>query len=307
MGAYVVRRLFQMIIVLIGVTFISFSLLFVTGDPLAVMLGDVRGMTEEQLDAMRARYGLDRPLTVQYVDFLGGLFRGDLGRSFYHRQPNLQLILDRYPATLQLGSMAFLLSIVISIPAGVIAAANRGKLADNVCMILALIGQAMPVFWLGLMLMMIFAVELKWLPVSGRGTYQHLILPAITLAAFSIARNARMIRSSVVEVLDQDYIVTARSKGLTERVVLYRHALKNALIPFVTLLGIQLGHMLGGAVITETIFSWPGVGRLSVQAINTRDIPLVQASVVVLALSFVLINLLVDLVYMFLDPRIRYT
>jgi ABC-type dipeptide/oligopeptide/nickel transport system permease component len=263
-------------------------------------------MTQEQINTFRTQMGFDRPWVAQYIDYISRAVRGDLGTSYYHKLPNVTLIAEHLPATIQLGAAALFLNLAIALPVGVLSATNRGKWFDNGIMLAALWGQAMPVFWLGLMLMLVFAVQLQWVPVSGRGTVAHLILPAFTLASFPMAQNARMVRSSMLEVLGQDFIRTARAKGLSERVVLVRHALKQAMIPVVTLIGIQAGFLLGGAVITETIFAWPGIGRMIVQAITTKDIPLVQASVIVLALIFVGINLLVDLVYAYLDPRIHF-
>jgi ABC-type dipeptide/oligopeptide/nickel transport system permease component len=303
---YVIRRLLQGLIVIIGVTMIAYGVLFLTGDPTYLLL-DVRGMTDEQIAAFRSRMGFDRPWIIQYVDYMNRAVRGDLGRSFYHNLPNVKLIAEHLPATMELGLAALFLNLAVAVPVGIVAAMKRGRRVDGLIMLIALIGQAMPVFWLGLLLMLIFAVHLGWLPVSGRGGIAHLVLPAITLASFPMAQNARMVRSSMLEVLGQDFVRTARAKGLTEWVVVVRHALKNALIPVVTLVGIQAGFLLGGAVITETIFAWPGMGRLIVQAIYTKDIPLVQSAVIMLALVFVSVNLAVDLFYAYLDPRIRFS
>lgn len=305
MATYVIRRLLQSLIVIFGVTIISFSLIFLTGDPTYLLLGDVRGMTREEISAFRHQMGFDRPLLVQYFDYMSKAIRGDLGKSYYHGIPNIDLIAQHLPATLQLGLAALLIGLAVGIPMGIIAATHHGGLVDNLTMFVALFGQAMPVFWLGLMLMLIFAVQIKLFPVSGRGSLRHLVLPAITLSSFSMAQNARMVRSMMLEVLGQDYIRTARAKGISERRVVYVHALKNAMIPVTTLIGIEVGYLLGGAVITETIFSWPGMGRMVVQAVLSKDIPLVQASVIVLALIFVMVNLAVDLTYAYLDPRIR--
>ena len=305
MIAYITRRLVQTVVVIIGVTAVSFSVLFLSGDPTYLLLGNVGGMSEEQIADFRRQMGFDRPVYVQYLDYMSGILRGDLGNSYYHGTSNLRLIGQYMPATLQLGLAAIVISVLVGLPVGIVAAMFRGRLLDHLSMLGALVGQAMPVFWLGLVLMLVFSVQLRWLPVSGSGTWRHLILPAITLASYSIAVNARVMRSSMLEVLGQDYVRTARAKGLNEWSVVIRHALKNAMIPVVTMLGIQIGFVLGGSVITETIFAWPGLGRLVVQAINTRDIPLVQAIVIVFAAMFVLINLLVDLTYAYLDPRIR--
>jgi ABC-type dipeptide/oligopeptide/nickel transport system permease component len=302
---YIARRLMQSILVIFGVTIVSFSVLYLSGDPTYLLLGDARGMTEEQIDAFRRQMGFDRPILVQYLDYMSSAVQGDLGRSYYHGVTNVSLIRHYMPATIQLGLTAIFISVIVGIPAGILAATYRGRLADHLTMLGALVGQAMPVFWLGLLLMLLFAVQLRWFPVSGRGTWRHLVLPAVTLASYSIAVNARMMRSSMLEVLGQDYIRTARAKGLIEWIVVTRHALKNAMIPVITMIGMQVGFVLGGSVITETIFAWPGLGRLVIQAINTRDIPLVQAIVIVFAVTFVGVNLLVDLTYAYFDPRIR--
>jgi peptide/nickel transport system permease protein len=303
MSQYIIRRLLQTFLVLWGVSFVAFGVMFLTGDPVSAMAGE--DWTQEMVDELRHQMGFDRPWYVQYADFLGHAVHGDLGSSLRQHQPNLKLVMDRLPATLELALAAMFISIVVAIPMGVLSATRRNTWIDSVSMLVALLGQSMPVFWLGIMLILVFSVKLRWTPVSGRGGLDHLILPAITLGAFITARNARMMRSSMLEVLEQDYIRTARAKGLRERVVLYRHAIRNALLPVVTLIGLQFGALLGGAVITETIFAWPGVGRMTLQAIYGKDIPLVQASVIVLATIFVLTNLAVDLAYTVLDPRIR--
>jgi peptide/nickel transport system permease protein len=300
---YVARRLLQTIIVLAGVSFMAFGVMFLAGDPASAMVGE--DWTREQVDEFRRVMGFDQPWHVQYGRFLSRAVRGDLGVSLRQRQPNLALIFERMPATLELAAAAMLLSIVVAIPAGVISAIRRHSWLDNLSSLGAILGQSMPAFWLGIMLILIVGVHLRWTPVAGRSGLESLILPAITLSAYPIARNARMMRSSILEVMGQGYITTAKAKGLQEFVVVTRHAMRNALIPVVTLIGLEFGALLGGAVITESIFAWPGVGRLTVQAIHGRDIPLVQASVIVLATIFVLINLLVDLVYVVLDPRIR--
>jgi peptide/nickel transport system permease protein len=300
---YIARRLLQTIIVLWGVSFIAFGVMFLAGDPASAMVGE--DWTREQIAEFRRQMGFDQPWYVQYGRFLSRAARGDLGVSLRQRQPNLTLVLERMPATLELAAAAMFLSIVLALPAGVISAARRNTWLDNAASLAAILGQSMPAFWLGIMLILIVGVGLRWTPVAGRGGLEHLILPALTLSAYPIARNARMMRSSVLEVLGQAYITTARSKGLREIVVLSRHAVRNALIPVITLIGLEFGALLGGAVITESIFAWPGVGRLTIQAIYGRDIPLVQAAVIVLAAIFVLINLVVDLCYVVLDPRIR--
>jgi peptide/nickel transport system permease protein len=261
---------------------------------------------------MRRVMGFDRPWYVQYGDFMSGAVRLDFGDSMRQGQPVFNLILSRLPATLTLAFAAFVFSVCISIPIGIISATKRNSIWDNLTMGFALIGQSLPVFFLGVMLIWIFAGLLNWLPSSGRGDpellsrMKHLILPAITLGTFSLAQNARLVRSSLLEVLGLDYVKTARSKGLTENAVILRHALRNALIPVVTVMGLQFGILLGGAVITETVFAWPGIGLLIIRAIQQQDFPLVVGAVTVIAAIFVFLNLVVDLTYGFLDPRVRY-
>lgn len=305
MGRYIARRLVQTVFVLWAVSFIAFAAMFLTGDPATAMVGE--NWTREQVDEFRHNMGFDLPWYTQYWNFLSKAVTGDLGVSLRQRQPNLQLIADRMPATLELAVAALLISTVVAIPAGIISATRRNSLFDHVAMLGAMLGQSVPAFWLGIMLILVFGVTLHLTPIAGRGTIQQLILPSITLSAYPTARNARVMRSSLLEVLGMAYVTTARAKGLKPRAVLMSHAVRNALIPLVTLIGLEFGALLGGAVITETIFAWPGVGRMTIQAIQGRDIPLVQASVIVLAAIFVLINLIVDLIYTVLDPRIRLT
>lgn len=305
MGTYLIRRLLQTILVMLGVTAIAFGAMFLNGDPTLLLLGETKGMTQADIEAFRHEMGFDRPVIVQYLDWLGDAVRGDFGISLHHRQSNLQLVMERMPATLELTFASLFLALLVSLPLGVLAAVKRNSWIDRLAMLGAMFGQSLPVFWLGIMLILIFGVMLKWLPVSGRDSWPSLIMPAFTVGLFSMARNARMIRSSMLEVLGADYVRTARSKGLRERIVIQRHAFRNALIPIVTLIALDFGSLLGGAVITEQIFAWPGVGRLVLQAISTKDFPLVQASVTILALTFVLINLTVDLLYTALDPRVR--
>jgi peptide/nickel transport system permease protein len=289
--------------VVVGVSFISFAVLFLSGDPTDTMVGE--DWTIEEVQKLRRDMGLDRPWFIQYITYASRAVRGDFGESLRYRQPAFELIAERIPATLELALVALVLSIVIALPVGVVSASKRGSVYDQGGMIFALFGQAMPVFWLGLMLILIFGVHLRWLPVSGRGGLENLILPSITLATYSLARNTRVIRSSMLDVLAQDYVRTARAKGLAERMVIYLHALRNALIPVVTIIGLEFGHLLGGAVIVETIFAWPGIGRLMIQAVYAKDFPLVQASVTIAAVIFVTLNFFVDFIYSYLDPRVR--
>lgn len=302
---FIVHRLMQSVIVVIGVTLVTFLLIHLSGDPVVAMAD--QNWTDEQIESVRESLGLDRPWYVQYGKFLGRLAQGDLGVSWRQQQPALDLVLERLPATLQLAAAAFALSLVVSVPVGFISATRRGQLEDRIGMVFALLGQSMPVFWLGLLLILTFSVQLGWLPVAGRSGWHSLILPAITLSAMSMGRNARIVRSSLLEVLGMDYVRTARAKGLNDQAVLIRHAFRNALIPVVTLIALELGALLSGAVITETIFAWPGLGRLAYQAVLSKDLPLVQASVITFTLFFVLVNFSVDIIYGFLDPRIRRT
>ena len=303
MVTYVVRRLLQGILVLFGISFVSFGAMFLAGDPTALMINEQ--WTKDQVEEFRHRMGFDRPWLVQYVDFLSHAVRGDFGTSLRTTEPAFGLVIQRMPATLELTLASMLFSTLGAIPLGIISAVKRNTLPDYVSMSFAILGQAIPLFWLGMLMIQLFGLQLRWLPISGRGTINHLIMPAVALGTFSLACNARLIRSSLLEALDQPYVVTARSKGLAERVVVIRHALRNALIPVVILMGLQLGSLLGGAIITETIFAWPGVGRLTVNSIYNRDFPVVQASVTLLAAIFVVTNIGVDIACAFLDPRIR--
>jgi len=304
MLSYTLRKLLHTAFVAVGVVTLAFGALRLSGDPAATMLpGDA---TVEELQALRHAMGLDQPLLTQYVGFLAGAVQGDFGQSFRHQQPALGLVLERLPATVELALASLFLSVLIAIPLGILAALYRGGLGDAAAMAFAVVGQATPYFWMGIMLILVVSVQLRWLPTSGRGSLAHLILPAVTVATHLAASLARLTRTSMLEVLGQNYLNTARAKGLSERTVIWAHALKNAAIPITTLIGVQFGTLLGGSIVTEMIFAWPGVGRLAVQSIFARDYPVVQASVFVLALSFVVINLAIDLLYGWLDPRIRY-
>ncbi len=305
MRTFLLRRLWQSLVVLLGVSFVVFLILHLTGDPALVLLSPEA--TAEDVRRFREAMGFNDPFLVQYWRFLTGALQGDFGQSVRHGEPAFGLVVERLPATFELAGAALLLALVLSIPAGIISAVRRNTVLDYVSTVVALLGQSMPTFWLGIMLILLISVQLQWLPSSGRGGWEHLILPAVTLGLFTTARITRLTRSGMLEVLNQDYIRTARAKGVSNPPVVWKHALKNAAIPIVTIVGIELGTLLGGSVITETIFAWPGVGRLSVQAINNRDYPVVQASVFLLATTFVLVNLLVDVIYTYLDPRIRLT
>jgi peptide/nickel transport system permease protein len=302
---YIVRRLLLTVPVVIGVSILIFLIIrLIPGDP-AVAIAGVQA-TKEYIEQIRKDLHLHRSLPVQYAIFIRNLARGDLGSSTLTRRPVAVELKERFPRTIELTLLALLIASVVGITAGIISATKRYSLFDNISMLVALFGVAAPVFWLALMLQLLFAVQLGWLPATGRGTFLHLILPSITLGMATSGLIARITRSSMLEVLRQDFITTARAKGLAEKVIIYKHALKNALIPVVTIMGLQFGILLGGAVLTETVFAWPGVGRLLVDSILARDYPVVQGAVLVLAFSFVLINLLVDLIYAFLDPRISY-
>ncbi len=276
----------------------------VPGDPVAQMLGE--GARAEDLDQLRHALGLDQPLGAQYAHYLGGFLHGDLGESFRFQQPVTQVILSRYPATLELAIVALAVCAAIGIPAGMWAAERRGTSTDHAVGIFTLFGLSVPNFALGPVLILLFSVLLGWLPVSGRGGISHLVLPAVTLGAALAAILTRMVRTSVIEELSSDYVRTARAKGLPESAVLFRHAFRNALIPILTILGLQFGTLLAGTIVTETIFSWPGIGRLAVQAIEARDYPLLQGCILLIAVSYVVVNLLTDLVYAFVDPRVRF-
>jgi peptide/nickel transport system permease protein len=305
MLSYIARRLVLTLPVLFGVATLVFSLIhLVPGDPAQAMLGD--GASPEDIAQLRTRLGLDRPLLEQYARYLKGLVRGDLGTSLRTQQPVTAQIAERLPATAELASAAMLVAVALALPLGLIAAVWRGGWVDQSAMGLALVGISVPGFWLGPLLALIFAVELGWLPVSGRGTLAHLVLPAITLGSALAAILARMTRASVLEELREQYVVAARARGASRVRAVVVHALRNSLIPIVTILGLQLGAVLTGSIITETIFSWPGVGRLLIQSINFRDYPMVQGCILLIAVTYVTMNLLTDLVYGWLDPRIRF-
>lgn len=297
------KRFLQAALVLIGVSFSTFIVAHMTGDPVELMARENASVEDKQ--QLREFLGLDKPLSEQYLTFVGNALQGDLGYSFVQRAKVTELIAERLPATLELAAAGFLLALLISVPLGIIIALNRNTVWDVVVTALAMIGQAAPGFWIGLMLIVLFAVELKILPVSGYGGGVYLILPAITLALQSAARLTRLVRASMLEVLGADYIRTARSKGLRERTVLFIHAFRSAMIPVVTMAGLELAELVSGAFITETIFAWPGVGRLAVNAVYQRDFPVIQGVVLMAAAFFVLINFLVDMLYVVIDPRVK--
>jgi peptide/nickel transport system permease protein len=334
MFSYILRRILILIPLLLAISIVVFFMIhLIPGDPVQIMLGD-KG-TEEDAARIRAELGFDEPLHIQYFKFLSNLMKGDLGRSIRNRNPVISEIQNSFPATIELTILSMVFASAIGIMAGIISAIKQYSIIDNLTMVGALLGISMPVFWVGMMLMLIFGSELGWLPISGRisrvtdlnvitnfyiidsiitqnwaalrSTLSHLILPALTLATIPVAMIARMTRSTTLEVLNQDYIRTARAKGLPEKTVIMKHVLKNSLIPVVTIIGLQFGSFLGGAVLTETVFARAGVGRLLINGILGRDFPVIQGAVIVIASFFVLINLFVDILYSFLDPRIHYS
>ena len=300
---FLVRRLLLAVPVLLGVVFVvMFTVELIPGDAVALMLGE--HATKEAVAKLRDHLGLDKPLLVRYVEYVGRLARGDLGRSIQQNRPVVDELADVWPATVELTVAALLIAAVVGVSAGVVSAVWPNSVFDGIARLGSLFGLSMPVFWTGLVLIVVFALWLPWLPVGGVGSPAHLVLPAITLSLPSVAMLARMTRSSVLEVLREDYVRTARAKGVAERLVVAKHALRNAAIPILTLLGLQAGQLMGGAVLTETVFAWPGLGRLMVKAIFARDYVLLQGAVLVFAVAFVAINLAVDLAYGALDPRI---
>jgi ABC-type dipeptide/oligopeptide/nickel transport system permease component len=302
---YLIRRILLTIPVILGVATLVFSLIhLVPGDPAEAMLGE--GASPKDVAELRTRLGLDRPLWEQYSDFMSGMVRGDLGVSFRTNQPVTTAIAERVPATVELAFASMAVAIVFAVPLGIIAAVKRGTAADHAAMTVALAGISIPNFWLGPMLAIIFAVYLGWLPVSGRGGWESLVLPAISLGAALAAILARMTRASLLEELRELYVRAARARGVTRSRAILRHALRNSLIPLVTILGLQFGAVLTGAVITETIFAWPGIGRLLIQSISFRDYPVVQGCILLIAITYVSVNLITDLLYGALDPRIRF-
>jgi ABC-type dipeptide/oligopeptide/nickel transport system permease component len=305
MLSYILRRIVMLVPVLVGVTLVAFSLLhLVPGDPAEVLGG--QEATKEDLDRIRQEFGLDQPLVIQYARFVGNAVRGDLGISIQTRHNVRDLLLQRLGFTLQLSLVSILVAAALGLLAGIVSATRQHSLLDTSGMLAALFGISMPIFWLGLLLILVFSVKLRLLPSGGTGELRHLILPAVALGSASAALIARMTRASMLEVTRQDYIRTARATGYSERTVVFRHALKNAMIPVLTVVGLEFGTMLGGAVLTETVFSLPGIGRLLVEGIFARDYPVVQGAMILVATTFVLVNLLTDIAYALFDPRIRY-
>ena len=305
MGRFLIRRLVLVVPVLLGIVTIVFSLIHVVpGDPVQIMLGE--GAQSKDVEFLRHQLGLDRPVLEQYATYLNNLLHGNLGVSFRFSEPVGSIILTRYPATIELALLSLMIGLVIALPAGVLAASRAGTQWDRCITTFTLLGISLPNFVLGPMAIILFSIVLGWLPVSGRSGISSYVLPALTLGLSLSAILTRMVRASMIDELQEDYVKTARAKGLAESSVLLKHALKNGLIPVVTVLGLQVGTLLGGAIITESIFSWPGLGRLTVQAINSRDYPLVQGCILTIALTYVLVNLLTDLTYGLVDPRIKY-
>jgi peptide/nickel transport system permease protein len=302
MTALIIRRLLRVVVVCVGVSLVTFLILQVSGDPVALMMPEA---PEADRAVLRQAMGLDQPLAVQFARFVTGSLRGDFGKSFFHREPAIKLVLERMPTTLILTLLAMVLSLLVAVPVGIISAVRRNSAVDHAATITVFLGQSMPVFLTGIMLILVFGVYWRVLPVSGWATWTAAVLPAITLGAFSAPLLLRIVRSSMLEVINLDYVRTARAKGVTEWLVICRHALRNAALPLVTVIGLQFGLLLGGAIITETVFAIPGVGRLIVGAIRQLDFPVVQAGVFMLAMIVVAVNFAVDLLYIFLNPQIR--
>ena len=304
MVSFFLHRLKLALITIFGVTLLVFIAARLSGDVVYTLVDASAG--QEEIDKMRRQLDLDKPVWLQYISYVGHVARGDFGRSIRYQRPVVEVIAERIPKTVQLGLAAFTVSIILGISLGILAARTRGSIIDRAARTLAVLAQSMPHFWIGIMAILIFAVILRWLPTSGSGTWQHLVMPALTLATFPMAAIMRITRSSMLETLDAEYVKFLRVKGLAERLIVWKHALRNALIPVVALSGIQLGNLLGGAVIVETVFSWPGLGNLMVESIVSRDYPVIQSGVLMIAVFLITLNFLVDLVFGVIDPRIRY-
>jgi peptide/nickel transport system permease protein len=304
MPRHLLSSLGQAALVLLGVFILVFFMIRLTGDPARVMLA--REATPEQVAAFRQQMGFDQPLIIQFFRYLGQTLTGDFGNSLHYRSPALPLVLERLPATLQLSFVALVMALVIAIPLGLAGGARPGSLIDVIGRTLGLLGQTTPTYWLGLVMIIVFAVQLRWLPTSGRTGFSSVLMPAFALALATMGRLVRLTRSAVMEVMREDYVRTARSKGLADRTIFYRHVLRNAGIPLISVIGIQFGYMLGGSVLIESVFAWPGLGRLAIDSISIRDFPLVQAIALFASVVVVALNLLTDLAYSLIDPRIRY-
>ncbi len=306
MPSFLLSRTLSMFTVLLGViTLIFFLIHLVPGDPVQAMLGETATPTD--LEALRQALGLNEPLFTQWWLYMSNLFQGDLGNSLYSKEPIVDILIERFPATLELAGAGLLVAILLALPLGSIAALRKDTVYDNGAMVFSLLGVSIPNFWLGPMLILLFSLTLGWFPVSGREGGLSLVLPAITLGTALAAILGRMIRSTLLEVLNEDYIRTARAKGLRESAIVIHHALRNASLPTITILGLQLGTLLGGAVITEIIFAWPGIGQLTIESIQRRDYPLVQACILLISVSYVMVNTFTDILYGWLDPRVRYS
>ena len=303
MKRYALRQLLQLGVVVVGISMLAFAILHVIGDPVLLLLPLNAG--KEEYERYHKLLGLDKPVYVQYWKFASRAVQGDFGKSWYTDTPAFTLVLERMPPTLYLTSAGLVAALLIALPLGILAALKRHSLVDNLCTMLAVAGQAMPIFWLGIMLIIVFAVRLKALPASGYGTWQHFLMPAFTLGAFLAPLTMRLVRSGVIEIMNMDYIRTARAKGVGENTVVVKHAFRNACIPIITVLGLQFGQLLGGAIVTETVFAWPGVATLTVESIRNQAFPVVQSAVVLLALIIVSVNFLVDMIVGLIDPRIR--
>jgi ABC-type dipeptide/oligopeptide/nickel transport system permease component len=303
MKRYALRQLLQLLVVVVGISMLAFAILHVIGDPVLLLLPQNAG--KEEYERYHKLLGLDKPVYVQYWKFASRAVQGDFGKSWYTDTPAFKLVLERMPPTLYLTTAGLVAALLISLPLGILAALKRHSLVDNLCTMVAVAGQAMPIFWLGIMLIIIFAVHLRALPASGYGTWQHFLMPAFTLGAFLAPITMRLVRSGVIDIMNMDYIRTARAKGVGEPAVVGKHAFRNACIPVITVLGLQFGQLLGGAIVTETVFAWPGVATLTVDSIRNQDFPVVQCAVVLLALIIVSINFLVDMIVGLIDPRIR--
>ncbi|MDF2937110.1 MAG: transporter, permease protein [Paenibacillaceae bacterium] len=303
MAQYLVKRIIQSVIVLWGITLVVFLVLHLSGDPVELMLPPSASKADVEL--LREQMGFNDPLVVQYLRFLKGAVVGDFGHSYNYDLPAMQVVLERLPATAKLAFTALVISLVTGIPAGIISAVKRNSFIDSLIRMLALLGQCIPAFWLGIMMILIFSVKLKWLPTSGSEGWQALIMPAITLGLFSAATIARLLRSNMIEVMSKEYIDVAKAKGLRSFTIIMKHAFKNALSSILTVLGLQITYLLGGSVITETVFAWPGIGRLAVQSITNNDFMVVETIVVLMAVGFVLVNFLVDILYVMINPRIK--
>ncbi len=303
MAKYLGKRFIQSIIAVFGITIIVFIVLNIAGDPVKLMLPDTASYQE--IEEMRQKMGYNDPLIVQYLRFLGNALRGDFGTSYKYNEPALQIVLERIPATVTLAVSSMMIALVIGIPAGMISAVKRNSITDTVIRSLALLGQCVPAFWLGIMMMLLFAVKLKWLPTSGFDTWSSLLMPSLTLGVFTAATITRMLRSSMIEILGKEYIDVAKAKGLGRYVIIIKHAFKNALSSVMTVIGLQFSSLLGGAVITETVFAWPGIGRLLVQSIENSDFMVVEIIVIFMAFAIVIINFIVDILYCLINPRIK--